>query len=374
MKIMLYSQHILGIGHFFRSMAIARALSKHEVLFVEGGEPLPGFVAPPHVKRFVLPALMMDAEFKAMEVREGSIEETKALRSKLLMKAFLDFAPQVLVTELFPFGRRQFRFELMPLLRAIQEHRLQTRVVCSLRDILVEKSNQTAYEAWVLEVLNRYYGLLLVHADSRLVSLDESFSRVDRISIPIHYTGFVTRPLPTVEREPGRRVIVASSGGGKVGFELLAATMEAVRGLPDPDLLLRVFMGPFMEKPERDCLEDLAGKDPRTTAEPFATDFLAQLLAADLSVSMAGYNTCMDLLNTGIKALVYPFRQNREQGLRAEKLESLGLVRVIHDLEKAALAHTIKESLGSPLPPVSCCLNLDGAVNTAALIAESHAP
>ncbi len=96
MKIMLYSQHILGIGHFFRSMEIARALHGHEVLFVEGGDPLPGFAAPPHVRRFMLPPLMMDAEFKSMEVREGSIEGIKAARAKLLIEAFRDFAPQVL--------------------------------------------------------------------------------------------------------------------------------------------------------------------------------------------------------------------------------------------------------------------------------------
>ena len=110
MKIMLYSQHILGIGHFFRSMEIARALYEHEVMFVEGGDPLPGFTAPPHITRSMLPPLMMDAEFKSMEVGEGNLEEIKAARSKLLMEAFMDFAPQVLVTELFPFGRRQFRF------------------------------------------------------------------------------------------------------------------------------------------------------------------------------------------------------------------------------------------------------------------------
>ena len=371
MKIMLYSQHILGIGHFFRSMEIARALSKHEVLFVEGGEPLPGVVTPPHVRRSLLPPLMMDAEFKAMEVREGSLEEIKAARTKLLMEAFLDFVPQVLVTELFPFGRRQFRFELMAVLRAIRERQLPTKVVCSLRDILVEKSNQAAYEAWVLEVLHQFYSLLLVHSDPRLIALEESFERVDKIAIPIHYTGFVTRPLPAVERETGRNVIVASSGGGKVGFDLLAATILAVQNLTDPDLLLRVFVGPFMEKPERDCLEDLAGKDARITVESFSTDFLAQLLAADLSVSMAGYNTCMDLLNTGIKALVYPFRQNREQGMRARKLESMGLVRILPDLDKTTLAHVIKESLASPAPPMSCALNLTGAATTATLIDQS---
>ena len=370
MRILLYSQHVLGIGHFFRSMELARALHEHEVLFVEGGDPLPGFTAPAHVKRFLLPALMMDAEFKAMEVRQGNLEEIKEARERLLMAAFRDFSPHLLLTELFPFGRRQFRFELLPVLQTIGEKRLPTRVVCSLRDILVEKTDQAAYEAWVLEVLNRYYSLLLVHADPRLISLEETFSRVDQITLPIRYTGFVTRPLPTVTREPGRRVIVASSGGGKVGADLLAATIRAVRTLPDPDLLLKVFVGPFMEQPDCDALHDTAANDPRTLLMPFSHDFLAELLAADLSISMAGYNTCMDLLNTGIKALVYPFRQNREQGLRARKLENLNLVQLIRDLDPISLARTIEQALVSLPSPSYPHLNLNGAINTSALLAE----
>ena len=371
MRILLYSQHVLGIGHFFRSMELARALHEHEVLFVEGGDPLSGFTAPAHVKRLLLPALMMDAEFKTMEVRQGSLEEIKEVRTSLLLKAFRDFAPHVLLTELFPFGRRQFRFELLPVLRTIREEHMPTRVVCSLRDILVEKTDQAAYETWVIEVLNRYYSLLLVHADPRLVLLEETFSRLDQITPPLRYTGFVARPLPTVTRQPGRRVVVVSSGGGKVGADLLAAAIAAVKTLPDPDLLLKVFLGPFMGPPDREALQNLAANDPRTLLMPFSSDFLAELLTADLSISMAGYNTCMDLLNTGIKALVYPFRQNREQGLRAGKLESLGLVRVIRDLDPVSLARAIAQALTSPpAPPANERINLNGAVNTAIFLDE----
>jgi len=375
MKIMLYSQHILGIGHFFRSMEIARALHGHEVMFVEGGDPLPGFTPPAHVSRFMLPPLMMDAEFKAMEVRGGSLEDVKRARTKLLSEAFRDFAPQVLMTELFPFGRRQFRFELMPILQMIRENRMSVKVVCSLRDILVEKTNQAAYEAWVLDLLNTYYDLLLVHSDPRLIVLEETFSQVDKIRVPIHYTGFVTRPLPNVRKEPGRKVIVASSGGGKVGVDLLASAIVAAQSLPDPNLLLKVFIGPFMEDADRDFLQNLAVGDSRTTLHVFSPDFLAELMAAELSISMAGYNTCMDILNTGVKALVFPFPQNREQTLRAKKLESLGLVGILGTLSSENLSETIDEALKEAWqssPELS--LDLAGAERTAHFITARLAP
>jgi predicted glycosyltransferase len=366
---MLYSQHILGIGHFFRSMEIARALHGHEVMFVEGGDPLLGFNPPAHVSRFLLPPLMMDAEFKAMEVRQGSLEDIKTARAKLLMEAFRDFAPQAFMTELFPFGRRQFRFELMPILQMIRENRMPVRVVCSLRDILVEKTNQAAYEKWVLDLLNTYYDLLLVHSDPRLITLEETFTQVDKIRVPGHYTGFVTRPLPVVQKEPGQKVIVASSGGGKVGVDLLASAILAVQSLPDPNLLLKVFVGPFMEAADQEFLQQFAARDLRTTLLPFSPDFLAELMAAELSISMAGYNTCMDILNTGVKAIVFPFPQNREQTLRAKKLESLGLVKMLGSLSGEKLSETIDETLKAAwLPFHGPSLDLAGAVRTAHFI------
>ena len=63
----------------------------------------------------------------------------------------------------------------------------------------------------------------------------------------------------------------------------------------------------------------------------FTSDFLSYLAAADLSVSMAGYNTCMNVLASRVPSLVWPFAQNREQRLRAEVLQDRGLVGIIED-------------------------------------------
>jgi predicted glycosyltransferase len=365
MKIMLYSQHVLGIGHFFRSMELARALERHDVLFIEGGDPLPGFVPPSHVRRLLLPALMMDPEFKVMQGRDGALSEIKCQRMSRLMESFLAFAPDLFITELFPFGRKQFRFELMPVLETVRERSLPTRVICSLRDILVEKEDQPAYENGVLQVLNGFYHHLLIHSDPRVISLDETFERVAEIGAPIHYTGFVVRKPPVAARRSQYRTILASSGGGKVGVELLASAILAVQQLSTAEVRLRVFIGPFMETTHRDYLAGLARKDSRTTVEPFSLDFLAELARADISVSMAGYNTCMDILSTGIKALVYPFPQNREQSMRARKLESMQVLRILENTE----VHTLCSALGRALeePPIIPRMtpNIAGAANTA---------
>jgi predicted glycosyltransferase len=79
----------------------------------------------------------------------------------------------------------------------------------------------------------------------------------------------------------------------------------------------------------------------------------------------------MDLISTAVRALVHPFPQNREQGLRAGKLQTLGLVEVIKDLDAGSLARHIESALRSPVRPGPILLDLDGARNTALLIKRS---
>jgi predicted glycosyltransferase len=375
MKVMLYCQHVLGIGHFFRSMEIARALHRHRVLFVEGGEPLAGFQTPSHVNRAFLPPLRMDREFRQLESDRGDVETIQTERRQQLLDLFRSFQPDVLIIELFPFGRKRFGSEILPLLEQVQRLQPAPRVVCSLRDILVEKQDPTTYEERVVKTLNRFFHLLLVHADPRVISLQETFTRLSDIRIAVKYTGFVGRTGENLAPVHDGRRIVASSGGGKVGVELLTASILAVRRLLDSDLQLRVFIGPYMEPNDRESLLGLAQADPRVTLSPFSLDYVNELASADLSISMAGYNTCMDILSTGTRSLVYPFRQNREQALRAERLQSLGLLQVVDDLDDSCLAETIQVALNAPPTVPRLVPDLNGAARSAMLVeslVESH--
>lgn len=363
MKILHYCQHVLGIGHFLRSMEIAAAFSNHTVFFVEGGDPLPGFRAPGHVRRIALPPLRMDPEFQTLEAAAGDIREVQRRRAVILLDLFDAVQPDVLLIELFPFGRKRFQFELVPLLEknAASPHR--ALVVCSLRDILVEKADPDVYEEKVLSLVNRYFDLILVHSDPNCVRLDETFRRVRDIRPPVRYTGYVTRtlPPPPPERVPGR--IVLSTGGGRVGVDLIEAVFLALSRISNPHIRLHVHEGPFMEPRDKEALSARAAADPRISWHPFSHRFLRELAQAELSVSMAGYNTCMDILASGVKALVCPFPQNREQALRADRLEARGVLRVLRSLDPGNLAARICEALSSQRPTAEP-LQTDGAGET----------
>jgi predicted glycosyltransferase len=110
---------------------------------------------------------------------------------------------------------------------------------------------------------------------------------------------------------------------------------------------------------------------PRVQVIPFSPDFSAYLAAADLSISMAGYNTCMNILSTGVPALVWPFAQNREQRLRVQRLRRFHALERLSDadLRAEALATKILQGLEKP---VRACrdIDLNGADNTARWIED----
>lgn len=340
MKVVCYCQHVLGIGHLQRSLAICRALAlRHPTSLILGGPATS--VDTGSLPLLQLPGLRMDEEFSGLiPCEEGrSLEEVKAARQAMLLDYFRRERPDLLLTELYPFGRKAFRFELAPLLDGISDGSLpRCLCCCSVRDILVEKvEGREKFEGWTTATLNSRFAGVLVHADPRVVTLDETFGRLAEINIPLHYTGYVTgdvsgdggdesgsdgsrqRLRQQLALAPAEQLIVASIGGGTVGHALLTAACQAFPLIRQRHpARLQIFTGPYC--PESELTELARLTTPGITVERYTGHFADWLAAADLSLSMAGYNTVMNLLQAGVPALVYPFTQNREQAMRIERL------------------------------------------------------
>jgi predicted glycosyltransferase len=373
-RVLFYCQSLLGIGHFVRSRELLYALRDFEVCFLYGGEPVQGFTLPPWVEVVYLPALRSDAAFEQLYVVEGaeSLSAVKARRRELLCATFERFAPDILLIELFPFGRKKFNFELLPLLAHARATRPALKIVCSLRDILVKRAEQARYEQEVCALMNQYFDLLLIHADPRLQRLEETFGSVAQLRCALAYTGYVaqTAPVRPVARANDAPLLLVSIGGGRVGHELLDAVLAAETQLPRPHQM-HILTGPHVPAATWQHLQARVAQRPHVRLERHTTEFQTRLRQADLSLSMAGYNTCMDIVAAGVRALVYPFaeHENREQTLRARKLEQLGYLNVLTpaQLEPATLAAEIVRCLQAPLP-VPSALDLSGAPRTAELL------
>ena len=381
MKVFIYCQHVWGLGHLFRILEIARALKGHDVVLVTGGPEMP-LKLPDHVRRFQLPGLRMQADRQLIGADGREAEAVWPERIARLHALFQSEAPDVFVVELYPLGRTAFGRELDPLLESIRSGRLpRCRVYCSVRDVLVAKRDPGAYEARVCRSLNRWFDALLVHADPALVTLDASFGTLAAIEIPVVYTGYVARSSShDVGREAlrrqcglgdGEKLIVASAGGGQSGYPLLAAVLAAQQQGMQPELRLTLFTGPYLPEDHRSALKAAAG--PGVVIQRFSDDFRDWLGAADLSISMAGYNTCMDILTTGVAALVWPYAGDREQPLRAARLAEKGWVSVLAEADLAAgpLRMRIEAALASLTRPAGG-FDLQGALETARFIEASH--
>jgi predicted glycosyltransferase len=381
MKIFFYCQHVLGIGHLFRSLEICKALSGHAVVLITGG-PQITINLPKHVRTFHLPQLQMDCGFTGLlsSDQQLSVDQVKEQRKQALLALFEREKPDVFLVELYPFGRKAFRFELDPVLEAISDNKVAPcKVVCSVRDILVEKEDQHRHEDRALKTLNQYFDAVLVHTDPELIRFEETFFRFDDIKIPVVYTGFVAQQCPADARnrirhqlglDETQNLIVASAGGGSVGAVLLESVVKAFQRLPGGYAnYLRIYTGPYIAKNDFESLKRQAG--PRMTIEKFSSDFISYLAAADLSISMAGYNTCMNILASRVRALVWPFSQNQEQTMRAGRLASIGALEVIdrQDLSPQRLECKIDCCL-SRRPTVPFNVNIEGAANTVRWLEE----
>jgi len=376
LKVIIYCQHVLGLGHFFRTLEIARAMETLDVILVTGGGRVEVNL-PDHVRHVKLPGLMMDKNFTDLYSvdPQKSVEDVKLERQKQLLELVKNEKPGFFLIELYPFGRRAFRFELIPVLNFIKDNRrMNCKVVCSMRDILVERTNRLKYESRVVDALNNWFDAVLVHSDPQLIKLDSTFSRLDKIKIPLVYTGFVT-PVPDKKRvkyikenlksQNKKRLIVASAGGGNVGAPLLRVVVNAYNELSSKEnLMLNVYTGPYMEKEDKQYLQSFSSSSIRV--KEFTSDFVSLLGAADLSVSMAGYNTCMNVVAANVPSLVWPFGQNQEQRERAREITRFVPMTILkdQDLMLPKFSRLIEKSLCRQNTNKHLTMNIHGAFNT----------
>lgn len=122
MKVMIVVTHLLGTGHLARALTLGRAFAAahHEVQIVSGGMPAPHLVTT-EVPLVQLPPLRSDGvDFTRLLNQNGQLatHEYRANRIEFLLDAFATFHPDVLITELFPFGRRVLKEEFLSLLSA----------------------------------------------------------------------------------------------------------------------------------------------------------------------------------------------------------------------------------------------------------------
>ena len=372
-NIFLYVQNLLGIGHLRRAAAIARGLVDIglDVNFISGGIPIPNLNIGSAKFHQLPPVRSLDRNFKVLVDETGrEIDDAwrQNRRSKLL-NLFEETRPSLVLTELFPFGRRQFRFELIPLLDRAQAAKWQPRIIASMRDILVTKSRLDR-NIEISQTLNQYYDKVLVHGDKQIITLEETFPLSHEITHLVEYTGYVLNPSASDTKETaGSGEIVVSLGGGAVGSDTLTKLFKIRRENSMDDTPWRFIVGPHM--PEKMLHEVQQSPLKNTIVERMRPDLPSLINRARLSISQAGYNTVAEVLSCNTPAILVPFEggEETEQRIRADLLAKRGAVEVVyedkldwHTLAKA-ITRALKNRTKTPLR-----IDLQGAERTAEIL------
>jgi len=362
-RVFFHVQHLLGIGHLRRAATLARALADggFDVLLVSGGAPVPGLAVGAARFHQLPPLRAADETLKDLSRLDGTPldEAFAAKRARELLDLLRAEAPDILITEQFPFGRTRLRFELLPLLEAAKAMRPRPLIVSSVRDV-VRRSASPQRVAESVGIFEEFFNSVLIHADPRLVEFARSFAGWDRIKARALYTGFVAEH-ELVQRSPshergaadGSGDVVVSAGGGAVGAPLLQAALLARPKTPLADRTWRLLVGENMPAAERAALGDGAGaKDKGIVIEAARPDFTRLLANAALSISQAGYNTTIETLCCADRAVLVPFGTAREteQADRAALLAERGMVAIVPPgtLSPESLADAVRRALVGP--------------------------
>ena len=361
--------HLLGSGHLARALVLGKAFTKagHKTTVISGGMPVP-HLDTGTVEFVQLPPLRSDGtNFTTLLDETGAVADanTHGLRRTALKEALAQSRPEVLITELYPFGRRVLKEEFRELLENAQKLQPVPPLICaSIRDILAPPSKPSKVQE-AAHVLNTYYDCVLVHSDETLTPLQASWPVTDDLKSKLHYTGYVS-PLPP-EAHPkneGMGEILVSAGGGNVGTSIYRAALTAA-GLDPLRRTWRLLVGGSGAQERCNMLAKHAPTN--AVVETARPDFRNMLNHAEASVSMCGYNTALDILQTDVPAVFIPFDAGNEveQTLRASALSHLDGIEVLAEHEMTAELLLDRISLATSAPKRDAShFRFDGSKNT----------
>jgi predicted glycosyltransferase len=386
-KILLYSHDTYGLGHLRRSLSIATQIARdipqaHQLL-ITGSMVAGAFDLPPRLDLIKLPALSKrsNGRYKA-RVLPQTLRQTIAWREQMILQAVTNFQPDLVLVDKVAAG---VQGELLPALRYLRAYSPHTRLVLGMRDI--EDSPEITRREWAAngtpDLQAHLYDAIRLYGEQTLFDPVSAYEMAPAAAAKLIPCGYLrratrTRPVNDVRREldTGERpLIVVTVGGGGDGYDILKTYLEMLQQAAPPHRAHSLLVtGPLMPQGKRQALRRLAAELPVSFIE-FTADLDSYLAAADLVISMAGYNSACELLSLNQRALLIPRSHTRaEQRLRATLLAQRGLAHLLlpETLTPDTLRQAIDQALHAPYPTQT--LNLNGLQNISQAIKELLQP
>jgi predicted glycosyltransferase len=308
------------------------------VLLVTGSPMVHQFRLRPGLDYIKLPCLSRVAndEYSAKSLGTG-IDQLIQLRSGLVLSAARDYNPDVVLIDKKPDG---VRHELRPTLRHLLATRPDCRIALVLRDILdtpestISQWRDRGYES----VLREYFHSVLILGSSEVFDAPREYQFSRQLRRATHFAGYLRRPGSPADsaclrtrilQGSEQRLVLVTPGGGEDGFTLVRSYVAGMHFLHGVHSV--IVCGPEMPQAQRQIIAQLLQERRDVTVSDFTGDMMTLMGAADVVVSMAGYNTICEVLSLNKRAVTVPrVRPVQEQWIRAERLARLGLIDAIH--------------------------------------------
>ena len=367
-RLLVYSHDTYGLGNIRRMLAICEHIcSVHKdisILIVTGSPMLHAFRLSPNIDYVKLPCLARtssgDYEVKALGV---DFETTLAMREQMLLGVMESFEPDLVLVDKKPFGVGE---ELRPALELARCRPNPPGLVLVLRDILDDPA--TTQRIWnknlYFDAIECFFDSVLVLGSAEIFDVTEAYNFPPRAASRVQFCGYIGRPdaAATVSEtkaslglNPDLPMVLVTPGGGQDGVELADCYVQALTTGGLDGCVSLLVTGPEMDAHDRERLVNSASETNNLTVLGFSDDMSSLIAAADVVVSMAGYNTVCEVLSARQRSILVPrMHPVREQLIRAELLDRLGLAQLIHPeaLTPPLLVEGIHKALSADgLPP-----------------------
>lgn len=366
-RIVHYCHDTFGLGHLQRTLKIAAHLHAEwplaSQLIVTGSPVAQRFVMPPATDYVKLPSVVkVGRDRYASRSLAMDYDAIRNLRGQILTDAVDRFQPHAFIVDHAPAGMGG---EATDALHLLKSRAPSTRIVLGLRDIVDDPAE--VRRAWsaghVYELLDEVYDLILVYGPQSMCDVVRDYGLSPRAAAKVRYLGYLGAPhrarTPSEVRASmvlrSDRLVVVTTGGGGDGYELLHAVAEGIRQAEGPlsfDCL--AVSGPLMPEDQGAELRAAFEGHDGVRYHDFVDDLPDTLAAADLIVSMGGYNTVCEVLDAGRPALIVPrVEPRREQLIRAEALQRRGVLSFLHPslVSPQRLMAEIVRMLSEPISP-----------------------
>jgi predicted glycosyltransferase len=368
-RVLFYSHDGYGLGHIQRTLAIAASLARHRpqvsMLALTTAIRADSHRLPPSFDYVRIPSNSAQNVLHPGGIRSANSDSSKrilAIREAVIGATASAYRPQMMIVDDMPAGRNR---ELVRALSLLRHAVSDVELVLTLKDIIDDPAKLRAYwqTSGAYQLVEETYDRVLVFGDRRIGDPVTDLEFPPSVAAKTTFCGYIYDPTDTggaesVQARLGlsgidRPLIVVTVGGGADGAPIVRAYLEALRGRLLPPVASFVTTGPLLAGERRDELDRLAAGLPDLTIVPYAPDLRAYLEAADLVVSMGGYNTICEVVGLGKRALIVPRERWHEQVIRAERLAEYGVISVLRlrDLSPESLARAIASLLGSSPPP-----------------------